>query len=327
MRDLVRALVALLTLPSTGVFGTVLLANGTASAADPNARFNTAHPGPRAAQRKVGSGKSAARGNPTARGPAAVQGDTIAQDPPQAPADSVCFEQHELGQELRQAGKLLESRVALGRCARAECPAVVQTDCQLWSSEVEELLPSVLFRVTVAGEPRSDARVVIDGQWRREAPAQAVKLDPGLHELRVSAPTASPLQRKLELRAGTREQLDLNLPALPEESSPVATWSWVLGGVGLAGTAGFVAFGLSSRSLEQDLDQRCAPLCSEEEIDRVRHRSVIANVSLGLGVTSLAAAGALYLLRSSAKDERPALTVGVSPVRRGALCNLQLRAF
>lgn len=302
MRDLLRALIGLLTLPSTGAFGTVLLANGTASGADTNARFNTAHP----AAGSVHPGPKPA---------------------PLTPAGSTCFDQHEIGQELRQAGKLLESRVAFGRCARSECPAVVQRDCQLWSSEVEQQLPSVLFRVSVAGEPRSDARVVIDGQWRREAPAQPVKLDPGLHELRVSAPAASPLQRKLELRAGTREQLDLNLPVLPEESSPVSTWSWVLGGVGLAGTAGFVAFGLSSRSLEQDLEQRCAPLCSEEEIDRVRHRSVIANVSLGLGVTSLAAAGALYLLHGSAKDERPALTVGVAPVRRGALCNVQVRAF
>src|SRR5262245_9657694 len=32
--------------------------------------------------------------------------------PPAAPADSACFDQHELGQELRQGGKLVASRDA-----------------------------------------------------------------------------------------------------------------------------------------------------------------------------------------------------------------------
>lgn len=310
MRDQVRALLSLITLPSTGVFASLLLANGTAAAREPVPRVSTAHPVP-----SVPPAPPPKRTIPELR------------DLPE-PTSSSCFDQHERGQELRQAGKLLESRAAFGRCASAHCPAAVQHDCQAWSTELDTELPSVMFRVSVSGQPRADARVEIDGHWRQEAPARPVKLDPGLHELHVSAPSASPLYRQLELRAGAREHLALNLSALPRRSRPVPTLSWLLGGVGLAGTAGFVAFGLSSRALEEELEQQCSPVCSEESIDRVRQRSIIANVSLGVGVSSLAAAGALYLLGSSDKPEEAGLKVGVAPVRGpGAICNLQLRTF
>lgn len=311
MRDQVRALIGLLKRPSAGVVGGALLASGTAGATEPPPRISTAHPG------------QSVRPGPVQERRAA----TPAQSP--APARSDCFDQHERGQELRLSGKLLESRAVLGRCASPHCPSAVQRDCQTWSGEIDAELPSVMLRVSVAGQPRNDARVEIDGQWRREAPAQPVKLDPGLHQLRVTAPAASPLHRELQLQRGARQQLALSLQPLPEARG-VPTLSWLLGGVGLAGTAGFVAFGLSSRSLEHELEERCAPLCSEAQIDRVKQRSVLANVSLGLGVSSLAAAGALYLLQTSDRPEEPGLRVGLAPLRgrgHGAVCNVQLRTF
>src|SRR5688572_28662844 len=186
MREPVQALIGLISWPSVGVFGGALLASGTVAAADSAPRVSTAHP----------PAKSRTPQPRSAPAPALER----------APAGSSCFDQHELGLELRQGGKLLESRAAFTRCASAECPAAVQRDCQQWSSEIEAELPSVMFRVDVAGQPRSDARVMIDGQLRRQALAQPVRLDPGLHDLQVSAPAAMPLQRQLELRPGMREQ-------------------------------------------------------------------------------------------------------------------------
>jgi hypothetical protein len=42
------------------------------------------------------------------------------------------------------------------------------------------------------------------------------------------------------------------------------------------------------------LEARCAPMCTEREVDDVRRRYRIADVSLGVGLASLAAAGYLY---------------------------------
>jgi hypothetical protein len=257
-----------------------------------------------------------------------------AAGPPAAPlADSACFDQHELGQELRQAGKLLESRSSFLECALSECPAAVRRDCERWSTEVSEQLPSVMFRVTLDGRPRTDARVLVDGKLHLEAPREPLSLDPGGHAVRVSLDGASPFQSRIELRAGERaRRVEVELHAAgAERERPIPTLSWVLGGVGVAGAGSFIGFGLASRSLEQDLDRRCAPACSDAEIDRVRQRSLVANISLGVGLASLVSAGALYFLSPGdepVETEPPPIQLSLVPLGSdGALWNVQLRAF
>ena len=95
MRDHVRALIGVIKWPSSAVFGGVLLANGTAAASDVPARVDTAHPPP------------LSRRPPAPPEPAAAQ-----TEAPALPERSTCFDQHELGQELRQAGKLLDAMLA-----------------------------------------------------------------------------------------------------------------------------------------------------------------------------------------------------------------------
>jgi len=253
--------------------------------------------------------------------------------PARTAADDACFDRHELGQELRQGGKLLESRAAFAGCAARECPAAVQRDCERWLTEVAARVPRVGFRVTFEGQARSDASVSIDGTPQPDALAEPIALEPGVHRYRVSLPAASPVEGELELRAGDPARqivLALHAPgAKPRRRVP--TLSWVLGGVGVAGSASFIGFGLSSRSLEHQLEGSCSPLCSDDQIDRVQRRSLIANISLGIGLTSLASAGALYLLSKSeepAAPAQPSLQLGLAPLAgRGALANVELRAF
>jgi hypothetical protein len=247
-----------------------------------------------------------------------------------SPAESACFDQHELGQELRQGGKLLESRTEFLACAASQCPSAVQRDCERWSREVDTQLPRVVFRVRLDGKLRADASLSIDGALQPNALAEPVRLDPGVHHYRVVLATASPLEGELVLEAGEPlSEIALELHEL-EPRGRVPTLSWVLGGVGVASTASFIGFGLSSRALEREFETSCSPLCSEQQIDRVRQRSLIANISLGLGLTSLATAGALYFLsrpEEPGEAEQPTLQLGLVPVAGGALGNLQLRAF
>lgn len=247
--------------------------------------------------------------------------------PERSPAESACFDQHELGQELRQGSQLLESRAAFLACAASPCPSAVRRDCERWSSEVSAQLPSVVFRVSLDGRPRVDASLSIDGALRPSALTEPVRLDPGVHHYRVLLAGTSPSEGELELEAGEPlRQVALELAP----RGRVPTLTWVLGGVGIASTASFVGFGLASRSLERDFEASCSPLCSEQQIDRVRRRSLIANISLGLGLTSLATAGALYLLsrpKGANETDPPTLQLGLVPVDGGALGSLRLRAF
>jgi hypothetical protein len=244
------------------------------------------------------------------------------------PSDNACFDHHEIGQELRQGGKLLESRSSFLACAAEECPSAVQHDCERWSREVAAQLPSVVFRISLDGKARKDASLSIDGVPQ---PNALVVLDPGVHHYRVVLAAASPQEGDLELQAGQPlHEVALELRALEPAATGVPTWSWVLGGVGVAGTAAFIGFGLSSRSLERELEASCAPLCSDEDIERVRQRSLIANVSLGVGLASLVTAGALYLLSRPEEPSAPEparLQLGLLPVQGGAVGNLQVRAF
>ncbi|MEO8183265.1 MAG: hypothetical protein ABI895_30905 [Deltaproteobacteria bacterium] len=250
--------------------------------------------------------------------------------PQRSPAESVCFDQHEIGQELRQGGKLLESRGAFLACAASSCPSAVQRDCQRWSSEVQAQLPSVIFRVSLDGKARADVSLSIDGVPQPGALAEPIVLDPGVHRYRVVLAAASPLEGELTLQAGEPlREVSVELQQL-EPARHVPLLSWVLGGVGVTGTASFIGFGLSSRALERKYEASCSPLCSDRQIDRVRERSLIANISLGVGLTSLATAGALYFLsrpEEPTKTERPTLQLGLVPVGGGLLGNLQLRAF
>jgi hypothetical protein len=251
------------------------------------------------------------------------------QPAPRSEEENACFDRHELGQELRQAGKLVQSRAAFLQCA-SNCPAAVQRDCDRWAREVAAELPKVTIAVQFAGKTRNDASVEIDDEPRADALASAVALDPGLHRYRVRLAGARAVDGELTLRAGEPiRQLALQLEPIEQPSRHVPTLSWVLGGVGVAGGAGFLVFGLSSRSLEHDLERSCAPLCTNEQIDRVRQRSLIANVSLGVGLASLASAAALYLLSEpeEATAEPPVVELGLVPLAGGALGNVQLRAF
>jgi hypothetical protein len=73
--------------------------------------------------------------------------------------------------------------------------------------------------------------------------------------------------------------------------------TYVLGGVALAGVAGFAAFGFSGQSEKKSLESSCRPTCTDSELKPVQTRFLMADVSLGIGVVSAVTAGVLYFAR------------------------------
>jgi len=246
-----------------------------------------------------------------------------------APLDDRCFDQHELGQELRQAGQLLSSRRAFLACQAPSCPSVVRQDCSSWAAEVDKQLPRVAFAVTLDGAPRADAQISVDGQPPLDAESGAIQLDPGAHRYRVVLGDALASEGNLQL--GLNEPARrLNVPfhSAPAAGHPIPTLSWVLGGLGVAGAAGFVGLGLSSRALEHDLERSCAPLCSQSQIETVQQRARLANASLGIGLGSLAAAAVVYFLSAPEPTAEPKLELSLVRLDAGgAFAQLQLREF
>ena len=81
--------------------------------------------------------------------------------------------------------------------------------------------------------------------------------------------------------------------------------------------AGFVGFGLATRSLESHLQDTCSPRCTDSQVDAVDRRALFADVSLGVGVAALAVAGTLYFTRP-AETETVRLEASVLPYGGGA---------
>jgi hypothetical protein len=85
-------------------------------------------------------------------------------------------------------------------------------------------------------------------------------------------------------------------------------------GVGAVGVGGFAGLGAWGRYKESKLELTCAPRCSKSEVSKVSTKYLLADVSLGVGLVSLAV-GAYFLLR---QDEGDAPAVGVSATTRTA---------
>jgi hypothetical protein len=226
-----------------------------------------------------------------------------------------CLDPYAAAQRARQRGDLVEARRELQRCARKECPEIVRADCVQWLDEVEQALPTVVFRVRSAdGADVTEASLWLDGVLVQERiDGRALALDPGQHRVRVVSGDRE-LERVVVAAQGEKNRmivLELPSPAaqrpLPtaaladqaERDGPPPTAAWVLAGVSVIGLASFGYFALTgTRDLER-LRDRCAPTCGQDELDAAKRKLVIADLSLAVAVISAGAAAWLFISPSS----------------------------
>lgn len=260
----------------------------------------------------------------------------------------VCVDAHAWGQELRTRGRLREAAQTLAACSRSVCPTIVRKECEAWKAEVENQIPTVsLSVVDGSGRAVSDVTVFLDGEkLRPDAWEHPIQLDPGERLFRF-VHRGQVIERGLLVRAGERnrtlkvafggdygsvetknaeEALPDPAPSdvdevAPEPESPSASWQQPLGfGLVGAGTLGLVSalyFGLSARSQESDMKDSCAPDCPAVDVDLMRQRYLISDVSLGLGILSGAIGGwLLWSYEEPTSDSQSWVLVG--PTSTGA---------
>jgi hypothetical protein len=108
---------------------------------------------------------------------------------------------------------------------------------------------------------------------------------------------------------GTAQEQAVPPPSPPRARSLLLPG--IFAGVGAVGLAGFAGLGAWGRSNESKLERSCSPHCSKGDISDVRTKYLLADVSLGVGVASLAL-GAYFFLRQDAGDA-PAVSVSATP--------------
>ena len=271
-----------------------------------------------------------------------------------------CASAYERSQELRVGGKLRMADEALSVCAQEACPAFVRSDCAQWITEVTRDIPTVIFSVTdKQGEAVSAVHVTMDGaDLLSELDGKSVPLDPGTHRFQFEIEGAAPLTDQFSIRKGEKDRV-INVtfaprtteapPSTPDSAAPkdagtespspeqsgkpgpLRPYAFVAGGVGAAGIIGFIAFGALGHSKQSDLNTSCGPThtCSQSDVDGIKTKYLLADISLGVGIAGLGTGVALFILSqpkgSAPKSEDAAAHFDVRTVRDGALATVSGR--
>jgi hypothetical protein len=216
---------------------------------------------------------------------------------------AVCLAASESAQDLRDDGHYRRAREALTTCARDLCPAVVRRDCAQWLAELDENGPTVVFGAADAGGNQITAvRVSFDGETVSTAiDGRPVPLDPGSHVVRFEAAGWLPIEQRVVLRPGDKNRVvvarfESRIDAPSAVSHGVPPASWVLAGAAALSFASEAYFGITALDdRSRALAQSCAPHCAPSDVDAIRTKFVVADVSLGVGILSLASALYLWL--------------------------------
>lgn len=113
--------------------------------------------------------------------------------------------------------------------------------------------------------------------------------------------TAAPAPRELEgtTTDGSSGHDPIAWLEETERPRPIPLASYVFGGVGVASLTSFGILATSAYMTERELRNECGRECDRGSVDSVRERYIMGDVALALGVSSLIAAGAVWMFSSS----------------------------
>lgn len=233
------------------------------------------------------------------------------------PSRAECLVAHEQAQDARLAGQLLPARSALRTCGAAACPALVSRDCVLWLTEVEQQIPSVIFRASKDGEDVVRLRIREGDKLLAESlTGSPLELDPGPHHFVAELPGFPAQDATYVLQAGDKGRVvrfDFSSPpasasavapptSLPNplpapEHRPIPTLSYVLAGATFAAALTGGVLGALALSERHDVQKRCAPLCQTRELRGVRQLALGADIDFALALLGAGATVYSYATR------------------------------
>jgi hypothetical protein len=265
-----------------------------------------------------------------------------AEAAPDAPAMTVnqCLDAHEQAQAARQSGDLLRARAALRQCSAASCPNLVSRDCVSWLAEVEQQIPSVIFRATRDGTDLINVRIFEgDRELTSSITGTPLELEPGAHQFRAELEGAPPQQATYVLQAGDKGRVisfqfvapqpapvliapspaptpPRTSPSPEQLDRPVPVITYVLGGGALAAVITGGVLGGMALSEHNRLDESCSPVCPGDQLDHMSNLALAADISFVVAALVGGAALYTYVTRPSAEPPRRA-SLGMSFGRAG----------
>jgi serine/threonine-protein kinase len=229
------------------------------------------------------------------------------------PTKLECIAANDAAQDLRRAGKLREAREKLLLCGSTSCPGPVREDCTQRLTEVDGVMPSLVFEAKDgAGNDVAGVTVTMDGQ-RVDKPGMPVQADPGEHRFVFEAEGLPKTEKTIVVREGERdrhERVVLGLAGAPgpmtpappsSESGSQKTIAYAVGGAGVVGLVIGSVLGLVSKSsYDHALQTECgnsANGCSPQGIQdgqSAHGQATASTVAFVAGGLLLAGGAVLY---------------------------------
>lgn len=152
---------------------------------------------------------------------------------------------------------------------------------------------------------------------------------PGEVAITLRPPSGDPITQTARVEKGAETSVEINAgPSAGRGPNPVdrPTRPWALpaalgaGGVGVAGAAIFLGFGVSSQSTFDRLHRECGTRCGarRDEVEAGRREQTVANVGLAVGAIGIAAGGLFtYLWITDPGRGAPAEGAAARPIEIG----------
>ena len=228
-----------------------------------------------------------------------------------------CAQAYERAQEENKTGQRISALAHLKTCVALECPAFIREDCARWMAQAESALPTVVFSVDEDGNDLTDVAILCDGKpLTGKLDGKAVPVDPGLHTFSFKVSGHGSVERKVLAREGEHNRIikvafnsttKIPPPMEPGSASSATAFQagtnahsgglapYAFAGVGILGLAGFATFAILGNSQAGDLERSCSPDCQPGQVDSVKTKYHLADVSLGVGLVSVGVATYLWL--------------------------------
>ncbi|MBE7485164.1 MAG: hypothetical protein HS104_35000 [Polyangiaceae bacterium] len=231
---------------------------------------------------------------------------------------------------LAKLGRLIEANERYESTRRAplppDAPDVFRAAVADAAQEVEVLrkrIPRIRVRVSGPGADSESLVVTLDG---KRVPQELIgvlrTVDPGQHELDARVAGVSRILKRVTVAEGSAADIELSLvpldagasssadgeppPAAQRSGSSRRTLAFVAAGIGVAGMATGVGFGLSAQQKRSRLDEACddekCPPSQQDALDSFRTHRTAAWVGYGVGAAGLASAAVLlFVVRDDAR--------------------------
>ena len=239
----------------------------------------------------------------------------------------------QIARALQDMGNLEEAYTTFVEAERVAREAVAKdpkynSALEVSQKELADLRKKVtLVTLSVSGaidgtEVRIDDTPFAPDLWGKERPMRI-----GEYQITATAPGKPQFQEVIKIVADSPPlTIDLGTVWAPASASDTTEpterksgfvmdqkkWSYVAGGVGVAGVLTFGIFGIMNNKQYGDLKKSCMPYCTDAETKDGRTYQTVANVGLVVGVVGLGAGAALYLTADSKKKDS-STQVGVGP--------------